>query len=120
MNMSKPKADSYMPCVAMACSTKWENWYSHLQINMYCTLKCVNQCASYQWELKKQYATPQWVNNKMILPVFFRMYNLLHFQRSYVVWRDSTAQYNVVNHPFFVFHSKPVDCSNFGKTFKIY
>ena len=100
---------------------QWVNWYSHLQINMYCTLKWVNQCASYQWELKKWYATPHWVNNKMILPVCFRVYNLLHFERSYVsVWRDSTAQYNVMDHPFFVFHSKPVDCSNFGETFKIY
>jgi hypothetical protein len=113
MNLYAPysQANIYVTC-------QWVNWYSHLQINMYCTLKWVNQCASYQSELKKQYATPQWV---MILPVCFRVYNLPQFEGSGgSIWRDSTAQYNVADHPFFVFHPKPVDCSSFGETFKIY
>jgi hypothetical protein len=81
--------------------------------------KWVDQYASCQCE--KQYATPQWVNNNVILPAHFWVYNLPQFKGSDVsIWRDSTAQYNVADHPFFVFHPKPVHCSSFGETFKIY
>jgi hypothetical protein len=91
------------------------NQYTHPYVNMY---KWVDQCASCQCE--KQYAT-QWVNNNVILPAHFWVYNLPQFKGSDVsIWRDSTAQYNVADHPFFVFHPKPVDCSSFGETFKIY
>jgi len=62
----------------------------------------------------KLYAARLWVNNQTILPACLWVYNSPQFERSYVsVWRDSTAQYNVADHPFFVFHPKPVDCSSF-------
>jgi hypothetical protein len=94
------------------------NQTTHLWANMYYIFKWVDQCASCEWE--KQYA--HWVNNKQnILLACFNMCNLLHFEESHVsVWRDSTIQYSVADHPFFVFHPKLVDCSDFGKTFKIY
>ena len=82
------------------------NQYTHPYVNMYCNIKQVDPCASCQWE--KQYAT-QWVDN------------LSQFKGSDVsIWRDSTALYNVADHPFFVFHPKPVHCSSFSETFKIY
>jgi len=91
------------------------NQTTHLWANMY---KWVDQCASCEWE--KQYA--HWVNNKQnILLACFNVCNLLHFEESHVsVWRDSTIQYSVADHPFFVFHPKLVDCSDFGETFKMY
>jgi hypothetical protein len=68
-----------------------------------------------------QNATPQRVNNKLNLPASFEVYNLSQFQESHVsVWRDLTAQYNVTDHPFFVFQSMLVDCSSFGETFKMH
>jgi len=79
-------------------------YFANLQVNLYCTLKWENQCASCQWEM--QNATPQRVNNKLILPACFEVYNLPQFRESHVsVWRDSTAQYNVADHPFFVISS---------------
>ena len=97
----------------------WVNQSTCPYVNMHCTFKWVDQCASCQWE--KQYVTPQWVHNNVILPTHFWVYNLPQFKGSDVsVWRDSTAHYNVADHPFFVLHPKPVDCSSFGETFKIY
>jgi hypothetical protein len=94
-------------------------YVAHLRVNLNCTLKWENQCASCQWQI--QNATFQWVNNKLILPACFEVYNLPQFEESHVsVWKDSTAQYNVADHPFFVFHPMPVDCSSFGETFKMY
>ena len=76
---------------------------AHLWVNLYCTLKWENQCANCQWKI--QNATMWWVNNKLILPARFEAYNLPQFEESHVsVWRDSTAQYNAADHPFFVFH----------------
>ena len=92
---------------------------AHLWVNLYCTLKWENQCANCQWKI--QNATMWWVNNKLILPARFEAYNLPQFEESHVsVWRDSTAQYNAADHPFFVFHPMLVDSSNFGETFKMY
>ena len=92
---------------------------THLLVNMYGIFKWVNQCASCEWE--EQYA-PQWVNNNQnILPAYFGVYSLPQFGGSNgSVWRDSTAQYNVADHPFFVFHPKLVNVSNFGETFNMY
>jgi hypothetical protein len=92
---------------------------THLLVNMYGIFKWVNQCASCEWE--EQYA-PQWVNNNQnILPAYFGVYSLPQFGGSNgSVWRDSTAQYNVADHPFFVFHPKLVNGSNFGETFNMY
>ena len=51
----------------------------------------------------------------------FEVYNLPQFKESHVsVWRDSTAQYDVADHPFFIFHPMPVACLSFGETFKMY
>ena len=97
----------------------WVNQSTCPYVNMHCTFKWVDQCASCQWE--KQYVTPQWVHNNVILPTHFWVYNLPQFKGSDVsVWRDSTAHYNVADRPFFVLHPKPIDCSSFGETFKIY
>ena len=75
---------------------------THLLVNMYGIFKWVNQCASCEWE--EQYA-PQWVNNNQnILPAYFGVYSLPQFGGSNgSVWRDSTAQYNVADHPFLYF-----------------
>jgi len=92
-------------------------YVAHLWVNLCCIPKWDNQCASCQGEM--QNAAPQWVNNKLILPACFEVYNLPQFEKSHVsVWRDSTAQYDVADHPFFIFHPMLVDCSSFGETFK--
>ena len=85
--------------VNLYATHQWINQYTHPYVNMYCTLKWVNQCV---WE--KQYATPDCMNNKVILPACTWVYNLPQFEGSHVsVWRDSTAQYNVADHPFLYF-----------------
>ena len=115
--------------VNLYAALSWVNVYAaHSQVNLYVACSQLNLYAAHlQLNLYATYpqgdvhVTHQWVNNKMILPVCVQMYNLPQFEGSYAsVWRDSTAQYNVVDHPFFVFHPKPVDCSNFGETFKMY
>jgi hypothetical protein len=94
------------------------NQTTNLWANMYYIFKLVDQCAGCEWE--KQYA--HWVDNKQnILLACFNMCNLLHFEESHIsVWRDSIIQYSVADHPFFVFHPKLVDCSDFGETVKMY
>jgi hypothetical protein len=103
----------YATClrVNLYAAHSWVNLYAaHLRVNLY---------AAHSWV--KLYAARLWVNNQTILPACLWVYNSPQFERSYVsVWRDSTAQYNVADHPFFVFHPKPVDCSSFYETFKIY
>ena len=108
-----PRVNSY------AVHLRVNQYTTHLLVNMYGIFKWVNQCASCEWE--KQYAS-QWVNNNQnILPAYFGVYSLPRFEGSNgSVWRDSTAQYNVADHPFFVFHPKLVNSSNFGETFNMY
>jgi hypothetical protein len=118
------KLDYTFKCVNPYHSPKWENLCADcLWVNLYAVFYVAHpqviQYACCEWE--KQSATPQWENNKLILPACFGMYDLLQFEESHIsVWRDSTAQYSVADHPFFVFQSKLVDCSNFSETFKIY
>jgi len=108
-----PRVNSYVVHLQV------NQYTTHLLVNMYGIFKWVNQCASCEWE--KQYAS-QWVNNNQnIFTCLFWVYSLSQFEGSNgSVWRDSTAQYNVADHPFFVFRPKLVNGSNFGETFNMY
>jgi hypothetical protein len=94
---------------------------AHFGVNLYTTLQRVNDTVYFNNVLDdhavKQFCclccvTMHSMNDHNFLPIF---------KKSHVsIWRNPTAQHDVTNYPYFVFHPNQSEFSSFSETFKCY
>jgi len=95
---------------------------AHFGVNLYTTLQSVNDRGYFNNVLLDDHAVQRCCSYNHAMMHSKDDYGFLPiFKISYVsVWRNPTAQYDVTNHPYFVFHSNISEFSRFSETFKGY
>jgi hypothetical protein len=95
---------------------------AHFGVNLYTTLQWVNDRGYFNNVQLDDHAVQRFCSHHCATMQSMDDYGfLLIFKKLYVsVWRNPTSQYDVTNHPYFVFHPNQSEFSSFSETFKGY